>query len=320
VKVENIPRSRRPQWGLSMADIVYEYYTELGSTRFAAIFYGQNTERVGPIRSGRFFDSHIVQMYKGLLVFGSAYTDVRIRFNNSDFANRQIVETTDSCPALCRFDPNGQNALVSDTNALMEYVQKQGIDNTRQNLDGMFFHQDLPEGGEDGSQVYVRFSGAIYNRWDYDPISGHYLRFADATDDINRDNETYMQLTDRLTSEPIAAANVVTICVPYSYYFKSAESEVLEVLLDTNIPAYTGCDGQTYSGGSGAAYIARDGKIFPVVWHRESTTSVLTLQNQDGSPFPFKPGQTWFEVIGANSELRQEGQGAWRFTHVMPRW
>src|ERR1035437_7075608 len=41
IKVSNLPRSVRPQWGLSFADIVFEYYTEEGSTRFAAIFYGQ---------------------------------------------------------------------------------------------------------------------------------------------------------------------------------------------------------------------------------------------------------------------------------------
>ena len=67
IKVENIPREHRPQWGLSLADLVYEYYTEFGATRFAAIFYGKDAERVGPIRSGRFFDVNLVQMYKACL-------------------------------------------------------------------------------------------------------------------------------------------------------------------------------------------------------------------------------------------------------------
>jgi len=38
IKVENLPREHRPQWGLSFADLVYEYYTEFGGTRFAAVF------------------------------------------------------------------------------------------------------------------------------------------------------------------------------------------------------------------------------------------------------------------------------------------
>ena len=161
IKVENIPREHRPQWGLSLADMVYEYYTEFGSTRFAAVFYGENAERVGPIRSGRFFDVNVVQMYKSLFVYGSAYPNVHERFFNSDFASRLILETTKSCPGLCRYDPNGQNLLVSNTAALMDYVKKRAVDNTRQNQDGMFFKLEAPTGGELGQPGYVRYSGAI---------------------------------------------------------------------------------------------------------------------------------------------------------------
>ena len=54
--------------------------------------------------------------------------------------------------------------------------------NGRQNLNGMFFNLTAPAGGQPGTQVYVRYSGAIYNRWDYDPASGKYLRFSDTAD------------------------------------------------------------------------------------------------------------------------------------------
>ena len=60
IKVSNLPRDVRPQSGLSRADIVYEYYTEEGTTRFIAIYYGQDAEQVGSIRSARFFDEHII--------------------------------------------------------------------------------------------------------------------------------------------------------------------------------------------------------------------------------------------------------------------
>ena len=53
--------------------------------------------------------------------------------------------------------------------------------------------------------VFVRYSGAIYNRWNYDPATGRYLRYADTQNDLNRTNEAYAQLTDRLTSLPVAA-------------------------------------------------------------------------------------------------------------------
>lgn len=316
IKVENIPREHRPQWGLTLADLVYEYYTEFGSTRFAAIYYGQDADMVGPIRSGRFFDSNVVQMYKGIFVYGSAYEDVRNRFYISDFASRLILETDKSCPAVCRHDPGGENFLMANTTALMDYVQTRSIDNTRQNQEGMFFQLQTPAGGEPAPAVYVRYSGAIYNRWDFDTASGRYLRFADAANDINRNNEVYKQLTDRLTNKPVAADNVVMMCVPHQYYVKREDAEVLDIIMDNRVGSYVACDGQTYTGGSGPAYVARDGQIYKVTWQRTRSDSVLTLINEDGSPFALKPGQTWFEVLGSTSRIEQQ-ENAWRFTHMM---
>lgn len=318
IKVENLPRIHRPQWGLSLADLVYEYYTEQGTTRFSAVFYGQDAKQVGPIRSGRFFDANIIQMYKGVFVYGSAYEDVQRRFFNSDFYNRLVLEQSNSCPALCRYDPNGQNMLVSDTSALTGYLKTFNMDNTRQNLDGMFFKMQAPAGGEEAEKVYVRFSAAIYNRWDYDKESGRYLRFSDAENDFTQKNEIYAQLTDRLTDQPIAAENVVTMCVPHSYYDRREDIEVMDIHMSAReVPQYvSACDGKTYPGNKGPAYIARDGQLYKVTWVRESTDSVLTLVNEDGTLFPFKPGQTWFEVLGASSEVK-EVEGGFRFVHHM---
>jgi hypothetical protein len=318
IKVENLPREHRPQWGLSLADLVYEYYTEFGGTRFAAVFYGSDAERVGPIRSGRFFDVNIVQMYKAVFVYGSAYADVQRRFFNSDFASRLILESSQSCPALCRYDPNGKNYLVANTAELMGYILSRKVDNTRQNLDGMYFQLQPPAGGSPASQVYVRYSGAIYNRWDYDAASGRYLRFSEAANDVNRTSEVYKQLTDRLNDQAITADNVVTVCAPHRYFVRRDDAEVIEIIMDSEKgSSYVGCDGQTYLGGTGAAFIARDGQVYKVLWQRSSFDMLLTLFNEDGTPFPFKPGQTWFEVIGASSNFEQSAEETWRFTHQM---
>ncbi len=87
--------------------------------------------------------------------------------------------------------------------------------------------------------------------------------------------------------------------------------------MDNTVPSYIGCDGQTYTGGTGPAYIARDGKINKVLWKREKKDSIFTLVNTDGTPFAFKPGQTWIEVLGASSTVEQKDDGTWRFTFRM---
>ncbi|HHY88098.1 MAG TPA: DUF3048 domain-containing protein [Chloroflexi bacterium] len=303
VKVQNLPRTDRPQFGLSLADLVYEYYTEQGTTRFTAIYYGQDAELVAPIRSARFFDIHINEMYKGVFVFGGAYYLLLNRLMESDFADKLIIEADRWLPAVRRFDPGARNYLSVDTAALQEVLEKNNVDNTRPNLDGMLFSPEVPDGGEDGSQVIARFSAAIYNRWDYDPETGRYLRFSDTENDITGgENEVYEQLTDALTEQPIAADNVVIVLVRYEIRDPRADAEVLDMQLL----------------GQGPAYIARDGKLYEVQWQRLNRDSVLTLVDAEGNPFPFKPGQTWFEIMAANTTVTStdtddDGKLLWRF-------
>lgn len=297
VKIANLPRSVRPQWGLSLADIVFEHYTEEGTTRFTAIFYGNDAEIVGPIRSARFVDVHIVRGYKAVFAFGSAYSKVIERLFSTEFADRLVLEGT-STP-LYRYDPNGLSHLVVNTADLSEFLTQKGVENGRQNLDGMFFHPEAPAGGLAAEQFVVRFSAVIYNRWQYDAVTGKYLRFSDTVEDYDGGQAEYAQLTDLLTGQPIAFDNVVVLFVPNEYY--NREPEVIDILLL----------------GSGSAYAFRDGQVYQVQWQRASADSVVSLAYPDGSPFPFKPGNTCFEVIGKYSTVTETEQGL-RFQHLMP--
>ncbi len=294
IKVSNLPRSIRPQWGLSLADIVFEYYTEEGGTRFAALFYGNNADMVGPIRSGRFIDAHLVRGYKAVFAFGSAYVAEMDRFLSSEFADRLVIEG--SSTPLFRNDPNGFNNLMANTATLSAYATSKGIQNRRQNLDGMSFNLTAPAAGKPAMQVIVRYSGVIYNRWDYDTSTGKYLRFSDSDNDYNNQNEQYAQATDRLTGQPIAFNNVVVLYVTHELY----SAGIYDILFS----------------GSGDGVAFRDGQAYQVKWQRNDT-DVVSLTNPDGTPFSFKPGTTWFEVVGVNSTVQQTDQG-WRFLHKMP--
>jgi len=299
VKVQNLPRADRPQYGLSRADIVYEYYTEYGSTRFAALFFGQDAEQVMPIRSARFLDINLMRMYKPVFVFGSADPTIYQRLINSEFSNRLIIEGSNSCPAVCRYDPSGKDLLMVDTVELQNYLTTRGIDNTRPDLSGMYFNLTVPQGGKPADQVFVRFSGAVYNRWDYDLATGKYLRFSETKDDIQNTSPAYAQLTDALTQEPITADNLVILQVRHTEVDPRPEVEILDLSLL----------------GSGPAYIARDGQMHQVMWQRLTESDLLTLVDGNGELFPFKPGQTWIELFSLNSTYTQEGS-AWRFRFV----
>jgi hypothetical protein len=296
IKVSNLPRYVRPQWGLSLADLVFEYYTEEGTTRFAAVFYGKDAEMVGPIRSGRFIDAHLVSGYKALFAFGFADPTEMGSFMKSDFANRIVVEGPGS--PLKYYDPKTSEFLIVGTADLSAYLTKKGVENGRQDVNGMFFKPEAPAGGQPAPRVFVRYSGSIYNRWDFDPVTGKSLRSSDTADAINiTDTEKYVQLTDRLTKKPIAFENVVVLLVDHQVYSPG----IYDIKLI----------------GSGNGYALRDGQIYPVIWVRDPTT-VVSLENPDGTPFAVKPGSTWFEVVGTNSTVVKQADKSWRFTHIMP--
>ena len=302
VKVQNVPRESRPQWGLSQADIVYEYYIEYGDTRFAAVYYG-NDSHVGPIRSARHVDIQLVQMYKALFVFGGAYDDLFELLLASDFADRLIREGPNTAAALTRLDPYGVNYLMVDTRAVEEVIALYGMENSQPDLSGMTFAVELPQGAQTGTDLFVRFSGGMYSHWQYEPSSGGYLRFSDAENDYDRNNAVYAQQYDRQTEEPILAENVVIILAPYAELSK--ETDTSAGVYDVDLL------------GKGEAFLARDGVIQSVFWVREEADNVLTLVDGDGNPVPFKPGRTWFELMGKSSQVIPDG-GAWQFNFLRP--
>lgn len=296
IKIQNLPRSSRPQWGLSLADLVFEYYTEEGGNRFAALFYGKEAEMVGPIRSSRPIDLYLTRGYDAIFTFIGGYQGTLDRLYASDFSDRLVQEG--SATPIFRYDPAVMNYALVNTAELSAYITEKGVENGRQNLDGMTFQWGMPTGGVPLENFYVRFSGAIYNHWQYDASTGKYLRFVDTADDPYLGlGEQYAQASDRLTGEFLRGDTIVVLQVPHEIVVW----EVWDIQLI----------------GSGKAYAFRDGQAYELVWQRFTPDSVISLAYPDGTPFAFKPGMTWFEVIGQSSTLEVTDLG-WRFTHQTP--
>jgi hypothetical protein len=307
VKINIVPRtSNRPPWGLSFADIVYDYYHNDGYTRLHAIFYGKDAELVGPIRSGRLPDHELIRMYHSVFAYGSADRIINNRLLNAEYSNRLILEGSRSnCPPtsekpLCRYDPGGYDFLLGDTQAMSNNITSQRVENNRQNLDGMSFYALTPEGGVAGDQLYVRYSGDDYLRWDYDLRTGRYFHFRDAIYDTGG-GEEYEPLMDRLNDEQIAADNVIVVVARHEYY-QQPPNEIIEILLS----------------GTGTAYAFRDGYMYDVLWKRSTIDSVLSLSFPDGSDYYFKPGNTWIQVVGEFTQVNELEDGIWRYINRIP--
>ena len=292
VKVSNYPRGIRPQWGLSFADHVFEYYHEAGLTRFNAIFYSNDAPQFGPIRSGRLSDKDIINMYKAFFVFGSADFRVRRVLYSADFSNRLASASDYPCPAtinhpLCRTERDTWNHLVGSSEMIYKHFEDQGVSNNLQNLDGLLFDPDLPLDGQPAASILVYFSQGSYHKWVYDPFLGRYFRFEDVNGAV-RGEETFIQTTDRLNGQPIPADNVVVLLADYSYY--SVDPEIVQIDF----------------GAGGQAYVYREGHAYLTNWNRLSNSGNISLSHEDGTAFPLKPGKTWFIIVGSSSEIHEE--------------
>jgi hypothetical protein len=308
IKINIVPRTgTRPPWGLSSADIVFDYYQNNGYTRFHTIFYGEDTNLAGPIRSARFPDHFLIRMYKSIFAFGSADPLINERLFGSEYSDRLVLEGGGSglCPPndrapLCRFDPQGYSFLLGGTSEIREYAQNQGVNDSRQNLDGMYFNVETPTGGQTAKNMSLRYSGDNYVLWEYDPSDEKYMRFQDDSFDQG-EGETFAPLIDRNNDEQISADNVVVLLMEHSYYRKPP-AEIVEVLVS----------------GSGPAYAFREGKVYEVRWNIPGPDRVLYLTYQDGTPFPYKPGNTWYQVIGQTSSITEPEEDTWRFEFLVP--
>ena len=156
-----------------------------------------------------------------------------------------------------------------------------------------------PEGGQSAGRVYAWYSAVIYNRWDYDPPSGRYYRYVDVENALEGQPEVYKPLRDALGDVPISADNVIVLLMPHTFY--SVSPEIVEM--------------QFFD--SGSAYAFRDGQAYELKWVRANESGLFSLNTLDGEPYAFKPGKTWFEVMGLSTKMIQNESG-WRFEMRFP--
>jgi hypothetical protein len=310
--VANYPRYIRPQSGLTLADQVYEYYIEGGLTRFIGIFYGNNSDWVGPVRSGRFFDENIQRMYQSFLVFKYADPRVLTYFRTTDFAQFLVVpslgiSTFGPCPP---FELLKERKIEVYNNSYFRMPLWQPcVDKYNLPSDPPSYRKDLfnanyiPPTSLAGTLIHTYYSVDDYNYWQYTSETGEYVRFQETGDTRDNHPEKYAPLVDRMTLQQVHAANVVVLFAYHSFANEyQADDEVYHIDLTT----------------SGEAYVFRDGVGIVARWNRPYANQPLSLTDTaTGAPIYLKPGITFYQVIGTNSYVDQ-GDGQWDFHHSTP--
>ncbi len=307
IKVANSPDYVRPQSGLTLADVVFEYYIEWGDTRFVAIMYGNDSPMVGPVRSGRYFDEHVADMYNAFLAFKGADPRELSYLRHSSLNDFLVIVYTKNsiCPPVTMGPDERRdtynNAFFNTANWAI-CAAKRGVDNSRPNLRGGFFSEEAPESALSVKRMFFHYSAYSYNYWEYDLITHKYFRNQEANDMVKDKTEAYAPLIDAQTGQQVSADNVVVLFVPHTFANQfNAADEVYNIdLVD-----------------SGNAYVFRDGVAVPAQWHRTDINQPLLLTTLLGMPIYLRPGRTFYQVLGINSTYTQNGTD-WLFTFLTP--
>ncbi|MFN8372902.1 MAG: DUF3048 domain-containing protein [Anaerolineae bacterium] len=281
VKISNYPPIVRPQSGINSADIVYEYETEGGVTRFAAIFRSQTPDHVGPVRSARLLDLNLVPMYNALLAFSGASDPVLDMIRGADW-HWQAISTAfgDNCEeaGFCRFPQDGlayEHTLYLDTSMVWARAEQRGV-NTGYPGRGFAF-SDIPDAnGIPATDIFIDWYGQTDARWQYDAATGHYLRFTDSAAHY-----------DAADGQQLWVDNLVVIQVEHLDRPDLFEPESRTASLDIHLE------------GQGYAYVFRGGNWYEGYWRRRSTNpgDALMLIYGDETPIMLQPGRTWVAIV-----------------------
>lgn len=291
VAVSNFPPSARPQTGLSLAPHVFEMTIGEGMTRFLAVFYGNygqtsdvpaESTAIGPIRSGRLAFEDLRTIYQGFIVMAGASPEVKSQLS----AVKEVYAKNTG-------NINSEAISITDLEKISQSRQtKFGTPS----LDGAIFDQTSPANGETAQKLDVFWSLKDQVEWTYDAASGKYLRFQDKADGTGK----FFPATDKLTGQQLAFDNVVVLAAEHDFQTPTR--------IDINL-AYVIKE---------PAIFFRDGKAFKVYWTSLAPLGPIRFMDENGNPFPYKPGNTWFEVLSTITTTKQIEPGVWNSRFYNP--
>lgn len=283
VKISNYPPLVRPQTGVNMADVVYEYEVEGGVTRFAAIYRSQTPPLVGSVRSARLLDIELTIMYQGLLAYSGTSEPIQNLLRAAPFAYRLISPSLgNNCEdaGFCRYEQEGkpfEHTLFAEPAKLWANAARRGGDtNQGYQARGFAFSEVADPNGAPAVDVSINWYGAIKARWQYDDRTGRYVRYTD-------DQPHY----DAGDGEQLWADNVVILEAPHvrrpDLFPPGATYESIEIQLWEQ----------------GRAYVVRDGVSYVGFWRRQNREagSAIQLIYGNNTPIMLKPGRTWVSIV-----------------------
>jgi len=247
---------------------------------------------VGPIRSGRLSYNDFGQLFPtGCLVFASAGAD--------------ILPQLDPCELIFgQPGSNSPNTALLDIDYLREISERNHDPFVPVNYSGNLFSAEIPQGGTPALAIQQYFHQYSQARWEYQPVSGTYLRF---TDELDGSGVLHPDV-DRLSNRQLEFENVIYLLADYSIYRKNQY------------------DIELCCGLEGWAFLFRDGNLYKIRWSTNNRQweaengfrRPIKFIGADKEPFPLKPGNTWISLFTTNSSVTEQIPGEWLALFALP--
>ena len=269
IKVENAPEAR-PQAALNEADVVVEEPVEGGYTRFIAIFHCDESDRVGPVRSGRTTDPDYLRQYgKALFGYAGGVTAVKAMVPRAGLIDvNYIIEADSYTRDASRSSPHN---LYTTTRALWK-AGKGSHD-----APGAVFDYSESSDGRKISDAHLGFSAVSDVHWTWSRKHDQWLRSHGAVAHMLEDGSQ------------VSATNVVI--------------QVVQVTDSAILDAAGNPSPDVELTGSGKAYVLRDGRLIRGRWERDTLDDLTRFLMKDGTEITLAPGRTWVELIPSTVEV-----------------
>jgi hypothetical protein len=263
VKLDNTVNSH-PHAGLLAADVIYLEEVEYGLTRFMAVYSSKYPKVIGPVRSARISDLEILQQY-GKLAFAFSGAQGPIL---DDIAAAPLYPLSNDAGAAGYSRSPDRTApwdLFADPKELLKGAPKA----TEAQDVGFTFDTEPPTGGKKAKEFTAFWPGA-QAKFVWSPKQERWL--------LTMDGSRAMS-----TEGPQLGGTTVIVQRVDVYPSKYGD-------------AYGGVTPITETVGKGAAWMFRDGKVWPITWSRPSAKEGTTWKYK-GSEVAFDPGQVWILLL-----------------------
>lgn len=268
VMIENSASTEvRPQSGLSQAQLVYEVIVEGGITRFMAVYAGEGSEKVGPVRSAR--DTYLEFVSE----LNCAYAHAGGSYSAELALYRFELRNINGLREYKYFWRDNEHVAPHNFFTASENLEQAVVDHSWDkddppNYATWTFVDRIDEPLEDALDIRILFGGSYNVEYKYNAEKGWYERY----------NGDQLQV-DKVNNQTLTTKNIIVQHV--------SEGTYIEGKGRVNWPVTE----------EGNAEIFHSGKVIKARWKKEDRQSRTMYYTQDGEEVQLTRGNTWVEIV-----------------------